>query len=182
MELFMLLQIVFAPNTIFKQIAQPVKEVTAEIRQIVDDMFHTLEHEKAVGIGANMVGILKRIAVVNLHPNGKSDPHCFINPEIIWHSEETQIFTEASLCFPGISAEITRSKAIKIKYLDYHGKEKQLEAEGFFATVIQHEIDYLNGKVFLDYLSKMKRDNLLKKMQKFIKQHPPHVHGEHCHH
>lgn len=89
---------------------------------------------------------------------------------------------ERSLSFPGIEAPITRSKAIKINYLDYHGNKQELEAQDFLATVIQHEVDYLNGKVFLDHLSKLKRDTLLKKMLKYIKMHPPHVHGSSCRH
>jgi len=81
---------------------------------------------------------------------------------------KTQVFEEASLCFPGIAAKITRSKEIEISYLDYHGKSQHLKAEGFLATVIQHEIDYLNGRIFLDYLSKLKREMLIKKMYKYM--------------
>jgi peptide deformylase len=160
------LPLVFAPNKIFKQIAQPVEVVNDDIRKLVDQMFNTMYREKAVGLGANMVGILKRIVVVDLKEENILKPYTFINPEITWSSEETQIFTEASVCFLGIKAEITRPKSIKLTYLDYEGNSKELEASGFFSTVIQHEIDYLNGKVFLDYLSKLKRDTLLKKMEK----------------
>ncbi len=177
-----LLQIIYAPNEIFQKTAQPVKEVNADIRQIVDDMFHTMEVEKAVGIGANMVGILKRIVVIDLRENNISKPFCLINPEITWSSDENQTIEEASLCFPGIAAPITRPNVIKVKYLDYNGNAQESAFEGFPATVIQHEIDYLDGKVFLDHLSKMKRDILIKKMQKFMKNHRPHVHGAGCHH
>jgi len=176
------LDIISAPNPIFRTKAEPVAEVNDEIREIVDQMFATMEFERAVGLGANMVGILKRIAVVDLHEGGVSKPYCFINPEITWSSEETNTQEEASLSFAGISAEITRPKAIKVKYLDRDGKQQELEADGFLACVIQHEIDYLDGKTFLDHLSKMKRDMLVKKMLKHIKMYPPHVHGDHCNH
>ncbi|ABV75004.1 Polypeptide deformylase [Rickettsia akari str. Hartford] len=129
-----------------------------------------------------MVGILKRIAIVELHENNKSSPIVLINPEITYFSEAKQTFIECSLSFPGIEASITRSKVIKVKYLDYDGNKQELDAEGFLATVIQHKIDYLNGKTFLDYLSKLKRDMLLKKMLKHIKLHPPHIHGNTCRH
>lgn len=177
-----ILSIVYAPNPIFKKKAEKIETVTDDIRKIADDMLQTMQFERAVGLGANMLGITKAIAVVDLNEGGVSRPYVFINPEIYWKSQETQTFEEASLSFPGISANITRPYAIKIKYLDYDGTSKDLEAEGFFASVIQHEVDYLNGITFLDHLSKMKRDMLIKKMEKFIKQHPPHVHSEHCHH
>jgi peptide deformylase len=174
--------LVYAPNPIFKKKAEPVEKVDDAIRALVDDMFKTLEFEQGAGMGANMVGILKRIAIVDLCEDGASNPYTFINPEIVWHSEETQEHEEASLCFPGISAKITRPETIKVRYLDYDGKPQELKAEGFLATVIQHEIDYLDGITFLDHLSKMKRDMLIKKMKKHIKQHPPHVHGASCNH
>ncbi|MEI6188198.1 MAG: peptide deformylase [Alphaproteobacteria bacterium] len=177
-----LLQIVYAPNAIFQQIAQPVKEVDHNVRQLVDNMFHTMAFEKAVGMGANMVGILQRIVVIDLRENNVSKPFCLINPEITWRSDQNQTFEEAFLCFPSIAAPISRPNAIKVKYLDYDGKTQESSFEGFPATVIQHEMDYLDGKVFLDYLSKMKRDMLIKKMQKYIKSHQPHVHGAGCNH
>jgi peptide deformylase len=177
-----ILPIVYAPNDIFNKKAEMVKAVDDAIRLLVDRMLKTMYVEKAVGLGANMVGVLKRIAVVDLQDDGKRVPYIFINPEITWHSEDKQIFKESSLSFPGIEAEIARPKAIKINYLDYQGNKQELEAEGFLATVIQHEVDYLDGKTFLDYISKLKRDMLLKKMIKHIKFYPPHVHGVHCNH
>ncbi|MDB2414455.1 peptide deformylase [Rickettsiales bacterium] len=177
-----LLPLVYAPNKIFQEKALPVEKVDDEIRELIDDMFETLYFEQAVGIGANMVGILRRIAIVDMYEDGKPNPYVFINPEITYRSKETQTFEEASICYRGISAKITRPSSIKVKYLDKEGKNQELEANGFFASVIQHEIDYLDGKVYLDYLSKMKRDMLLKKMDKYIKMHPPHIHSASCNH
>ncbi|WP_341789952.1 peptide deformylase [Rickettsia endosymbiont of Polydrusus tereticollis] len=174
--------IIYAPNEIFKKQAEYIDVVDDNIRIIIDKMLKTMQIEKAVGLGANMVGILKRIAIVDLYENNKSSPIILINPEIIYFSEEKQSFMERSLSFPGIDANITRSKTIKVKYLDYEGNKQELNAEGFLATVIQHEVDYLNGKVFLDYLSKLKRDTLLKKMGKHLKLHPPHIHSAGCRH
>ena len=177
-----LLSLVYAPNPIFKQKAEVVTVVDDTIRQLVADLFETMAFEQAVGMGANMVGVLKRVAVVDLNENGVSAPMAFINPEIVWQSDEMQEHEEASLCFVGISAKIMRPKAIRMRYLDRDGKPQEIEAEGFLSSVIQHEVDYLNGIVFLDHLSKMKRDMLLKKMHKHLKHHPPHIHGAGCNH
>ncbi len=177
-----LLPLTYAPDPIFKKKAAPIAKITDEIRKLADDMLETMAVEKAVGIGANMVGEPKQIAVVDLCEGDVSKPYVFINPEIVWASEETQTQEEASICFVAISAKITRPRAIKVKYLDYDGNAQELEAEDFFACVIQHEVDYLHGVTFLDHLSKMKRDMLMKKMLKHIKAHPPHVHGPDCRH
>lgn len=192
-KIMTILQIITAPNPIFKTKCEKVTAVSPEIQKIADDMLETLAAEKAFGLGANMLGITKALAVVHLPDveglkEDEKKPYVFINPEIIEASKESQTFEEGSLSFPFISAPITRPKSIKVKYLDYNGSEQTLSAEGFFATVIQHEIDYLNGKVFLDYLSPLKRDMLLKKMQKGLKfgalnggcGSEGHVHSEAC--
>jgi peptide deformylase len=176
------LQLVYAPDPIFKQKAAPVEAVNDDVRQLVDDMLETLAYEKAVGMGANMVGVLKRIAVVDLCEDGVSKPYVFINPEIVSASEQMQENEEASICFVAISAKVKRPQSIQLRYLDRDGQPQELSAEGFFACVIQHELDYLDGVTFLDHLSKMKRDMLMKKMQKHIKANPPHVHGPGCNH
>ena len=165
------LQLVLGPDPILKQKAAPVSEITEEIKTIVSDMFDTLYERRGLGIGANMVGILKRIVVIDLQENGEKSPVACINPEIIWSSDKLETREEASLCFPGISAEVKRPDAIKVQYLDLGGNKQEIEAEGWLATVLQHEIEYLDGKVYLDHLSKMKRDRLIKKMQKKIRSH-----------
>ena len=176
------LPIIYAPHIIFRTKAEPVVLVDDDVRKLVDDMFDTMYFEGAIGLGANMVGALKRVAVVDLREKEVKSPYTFINPIITWRSDEMQTYNERSFSFPGISADISRPKAIKIRYLDYAGEEKELEADGFFATVIQHEVDYLDGKIFIDYLSKIKQDILLRKMQKYLKNHTPHIHGAHCNH
>lgn len=164
------LNLVYAPNPIFKKKAAPVEVVDDETRSILDDMLETLYHENAVGLGANMLGILKRLIVVDIQEDGKKTPYQMVNPEITWCSDTVQNFQEGSLSYPGIAAEIERPDAIKVRYLDRDGIEQELKAKGWLATVIQHEMDYLDGKVYLDYLSPLKRNMLLKKMKKHIKQ------------
>ena len=175
-----MLPLIYAPNKIFQEIAQPVKEVNDDIRHIIDEMFKTLKIENAIGLGANMVGILQRIIVIDWKK--ENIKISMVNPVISYFSEEMQEFTEGSLSFPGIEAKISRPKKIKLSYLDYNNQKQEMEAEGFLATLIQHEIDYLDGKIFYDYLSKIKRDRLIIKMKKFLKKHPPHIHDEHCNH
>jgi peptide deformylase len=177
-----MLQIIYAPNPVFKQKAQAVVQISEEIKEVANLMLDTMYGERALGLASNMVGVKWQIVVLDLRENDVKHPYVMINPEIIERSSETISYEEASISFPGIIATIERSSWIKVKYLDLGNKEHILEADGLLSRVIQHEVDYLNGVVFLDYLSKMKRDFLIKKMEKYIKNNPPHVHGAHCHH
>ncbi|WP_262691701.1 peptide deformylase [Kordiimonas aestuarii] len=176
------LELILAPNPIFRKKAVPIAEVTDEVRQHADQMLEIMYMNRGIGIGANMVGLLKRIVVLDLQLEGKRSPLVCINPEIIWQSDVTSSNEEASLSFPGISAQITRPDAVRVRYLDLDGKQQELDADGWLATVLQHEMEYLDGRTYLDNLSKMKRDLLVKKMQKYIKQSGHHVHGPNCGH
>ena len=155
-----------APSPIFRQKATEVTEFGDDLRVLTEQMLEVLYREKGIGLGANMVGLLKRIIVVDLQEEGKRKPLICINPVITDHSTETSKQEEASLCFPGIRAEINRPAEIEVAYQDVEGGKHTLRADGWLATVIQHEMEYLDGRTFLDNLSKMKRDRLLKKMQK----------------
>lgn len=181
------LDLVIAPNPIFKQQAETVdfKAEGDAIKPLIADLFDTLYHEKGLGLAATMVGILKRIVVVDLMEDGEKCPKAYINPEVIYASDECQDHVEASLCYPGIEATITRPKHIKVSYLDEEGNACEEEAEDFRATVIQHEIDYLNGRVFLEYVKPVKRQMLITKMKKYKKMLANgrvHVHGPDCGH
>ncbi|WP_262695240.1 peptide deformylase [Kordiimonas aquimaris] len=177
------LDLVIGPDPVFRQKALPVKVIDDEIRELCDNMLETLYAERGIGIGANMVGILKRVIVVDLQEEGVRKPLICINPKIIKASKEMEAREEASLCFPGIRAEIKRPNTITLSYQDQSGEKHTLEASDWLATVIQHEIEYLDGRTFLDNLSKMKRDRLLKKMHKQLKHNhdcdDPHCSHEH---
>ena len=153
-------------NPIFRKKAKPVGNVDDEVRAELAAMFDILYTERGVGIGANMVGLLKRIAVVDLQEERARQPLALIDPRITWSSEEMQTHMEASLCWPGISAEVTRPSRIKLTYLDETGAQRDMQAEGWLAQVIQHEIDYLDGVIFPDHLPKVKRDMVLRKIRK----------------
>lgn len=163
------LKLIFGPNPIFSTSAEVVTLFNDDLLALTRDMVETLYTENAVGIGANMVGQLKRIIVIDLQENGQRNPQIFINPAIISSSDDTQCHKEASVCFPGISAPITRPRKITLTYQDCTGSDHQMTAQDYLATVIQHETDYLNGIIFLDHLSAIKRKMLLKKTVKFQK-------------
>jgi peptide deformylase len=178
-----LLPLVIAPNPIFKQKAEAVSAVDSSIQKLMDDMLETMYSEHGIGIAGNMVGVLKRLVVIDLFDNKKHDPIFMANPEVVAVSEEKQVVEEASICFPGIYAKVSRPKKITVKYLDYNNQPQTLEAEGLLSSCIQHEIDYLDGVTFVDYLSPVKRDVLLRKMKKIVKKgFAPHVHTAACNH
>ncbi len=160
------LPLVLAPNPIFRKKALKVTVVDDLVRTHIKDMFATLYAENGLGLGANMVGLLKQIIVIDLKENGQSAPIAMINPELLEISKEMQIFNEASLSFPGISADISRPDWVRVQYLNEQGQLQIVKADGFFATVIQHEMDYLQGRTYLDHLSRTKRDALMRKYLK----------------
>ncbi len=169
------LQLFFGTDPGLKHKALPVENVNDEILETIKNMYETLYEFKGIGMAANMVGIFKKIIIIDLQEDGKKTPITLINPELTWASDTKETKEEASLCFPGISAKIERSNAIKVSFRDTEGNTQELAAEGWLATVIQHEMDYLEGKSYLDHLSKMKKDRLIKKMIKMHKR--PHTHS-----
>lgn len=164
------LKIVFYPDERLRAVADVISVVDDSIRKIIDDMFETMYHDNGIGLAANQVGILKRVIVMDTEyhraPDGARAPFCLVNPEISSASAETSSYNEGCLSIPGVYADVVRPKEVRVKYLDYNGESKEVEATGLLATCIQHEIDHINGKLFVDYLSPFKRNHLLKKMRK----------------
>ncbi|MBL1277165.1 MAG: peptide deformylase [Ectothiorhodospiraceae bacterium] len=162
------LNILHFPDPKLRQKALPVAEVNDEIRTLVDDMFETMYAAPGIGLAAVQVNVLKRVITIDISED-KDQPHCFINPEII-DSSGSEEMEEGCLSVPGIYENVFRAEKITVSYLDRDGKTVQLEAEGLLSVCIQHEIDHLNGKLFVDYLSEMKRSRIRKKMEK-LRQH-----------
>ncbi len=155
--------------------AEFLKTLTREDKDIINNMIETLyATENAVGLAANQVAILKMIFVLDIDwvkkENAKKNPMVFINPEIIWESEEDEILSEGCLSFPGIEAEIYRSVKIKLKYRDINFDEKIIDAEGFFARAIQHETDHLNGVLIVDRMATLKKKLISGKLHKLKSQ------------
>ena len=158
------------PHPILKKIAEKVTVVDDQVRQFMDDMLETMYVESGVGLAAPQVGVSKRIVVIDVAMEGeKPNPLYFVNPEIVWRSDETEVCEEGCLSIPEQRAEVERPASVKVKYLDYNGKEQELLAEGFLAVAVQHELDHLDGILYIDHLSRLKRQMLLKKLEKLRK-------------
>lgn len=164
------MKLVYGPHPIFKEKSQNVSKITTEIIDLSKCLEALLYSEGAVGVAAPMVGVLNRVISYDLQENDNKNPVKMINPEIIWTNDEKQTFEEGSICFPGVTLKIERPKQIKVKYLDIESNERELEAEGWLSTVIQHEIDYLDGKTIFGHLSPMKQKMAYKKTRKFQKE------------
>jgi peptide deformylase len=159
--------ILTAPDPRLKAVSEPVEKVDAEMRTLIDDMIETMYGADGIGLAAIQVGVPKRVLVLDIdQKDGKKNPRAFINPVITWASEETATFEEGCLSIPEIWDEVERPARIKAEYLDREGKKQVLEAEGLLAVCLQHEMDHLEGILFVDHLSKLKRSMAMKKLQK----------------
>ena len=163
--------IVIEPDPILRKKSNILEKVDDELRILLDDMLETMYAAPGIGLAAVQIGILKRLIVIDISKDKeKKNPIFLINPEIIFKSKKTSIYEEGCLSLPGYFAEIERPEECHIKYIDYDGKKKEMKANGLLATCIQHEIDHLNGKLFIDYLSKLKKDMIIKKLVKHKKE------------
>ena len=160
-------KILTEPNKILRQISKNVENVDKEIQILMDDMLETVYAAPGIGLAAIQIGVPKRVIVIDItRDNEKKNPIYFINPEIVWKENEVSTYEEGCLSVPNQFAEINRPKGCHVKYLDYFGEPKLLKAEGLLATCIQHEIDHLEGILFIDYLSKLKKSMIVKKLSK----------------
>lgn len=160
-------EIIILPDKRLRSVSKPVAGVDSGIRTLVDDMFETMYKAPGIGLAAIQVAVPARVVVMDLSKREEnSEPRVFINPEITWRSEETSHYEEGCLSIPDIQEDVERPARVKVRYLDLDGKSQEADAEGLFATCIQHEIDHLNGVLFIDYISKLKRDRIIKKFGK----------------
>ena len=155
------------PNKLLRQVSKPVKKVGKEEQKLMDDMLETMYEANGIGLAAIQVGIPKRIIVMDISKNeNKKEPLYFVNPVIKNKDIIKSTYEEGCLSVPNQFAEIDRPKNCEIEYLDYNGEKKLLKAEGLLATCIQHEMDHLEGILFIDYLSKLKKSMIIKKLSK----------------
>jgi peptide deformylase len=163
--------ILILPDKRLRLKSEPVGTITPEIRTLVEDMFETMYEAPGIGLAAIQVGVPKRIVTMDLSKKeGEKNPRVFINPEITWASEEGSVYEEGCLSIPEVHEDVERPAKVRFTYMDLDGKPQEAEAEGLFATCIQHEVDHLNGKLFIDHISKLKRDRIVKKFAKAAKR------------
>ena len=159
--------ILTVPNPILKQVSKPVAEVTDATRALMDDMLETMYAAPGIGLAAIQIGEPLNVIVMDLARDGeKPQPKFFVNPEILESVEETQPYNEGCLSVPEVYEDIDRPERVQVTYLDYNGERVTEWAEGLYAVCIQHEMDHLKGVVFIDYLSRLKRDRAVKKVRK----------------
>lgn len=160
-------EILVVPNPVLKQVSQPVDKVDDALRALMDDMLETMYEAPGIGLAAIQIGVPKRVIVMDLAgPDEEKAPRYFVNPEILWASDDTAPYEEGCLSIPEIYDEVERPARVKLKYLNYQGDEVIEDAEGLFAVCIQHEMDHLEGVLFIDHLSRLKRDRAVAKVKK----------------
>lgn len=177
------LPIYIAPAAVLKKVADPVEAVNDDLKKLMDDMLETMYRAPGIGLAAPQVGVSKRVLVLDVEqPRGpddedlpdisarKGNPICFVNPEILWSSAEPNVYDEGCLSLPGQYAEIERPKKVRVKYVTYDGQQAELEADGLLATCLQHEIDHLDGVLFVDHLSTLKRNMIMRRLKKWTKE------------
>jgi peptide deformylase len=166
-----ILPIITLPDPRLRKVSQPVERVDAEIRRLLDDMLETMYEAPGIGLAAIQVGVPKRVITLDLAK--KDEPHApqvFINAEVVSSSEERATYEEGCLSIPDYYDEVERPAKVRVRYTDLEGKTQEIEADGLLATCLQHEIDHINGVLFIDHLSKLKRDRIIKKFAKAAKR------------
>ena len=162
--------ILILPDKRLRQVSKPVAKIDSSIKKLVADMFETMYDAPGIGLAAIQIGEPRRIVTMDLSKKeGETQPQVFINPEIVDESDDKSVHEEGCLSIPEYYEEVERPASVTVKYLDLDGKQHEVKATGLFATCIQHEIDHLNGVLFIDHISKLKRDRVVKKFTKAAK-------------
>ena len=172
--------ILVLPDKRLRFVSEPVTALDKELRALADDMFETMYAAPGIGLAAIQIGVPKRIVTIDLAKNDEpKNPQVYINPEVTWTSDEKATYEEGCLSIPEYYEEVERPSRVKVKYMGLDGKTHEIEAEGLLATCLQHEIDHINGVLFIDHISKLKRDLVVKKFKKAAKRAdekaPPHT-------
>jgi peptide deformylase len=163
--------IIILPDKRLRLVSKPAKANDPELRALVDDMFETMYEAPGIGLAAIQVGVAKRVIVMDLaKKDDPKEPMVFINPEVLWSSDEKATYEEGCLSIPEFYEEVERPAKVRVMFLDRAGAEQEIEASGLMATCLQHEIDHLNGVLFIDHISKLKRDRVIKKFIKAAKR------------
>lgn len=162
-----ILPIITIPDPVLRKISDPVERVDDAVVKLLDDMLETMYAAPGVGLAAIQVGIPKRILVLDVADDGEEkSPIAMINPEIVGLGTKTRLYEEGCLSIPDVRVEIERPETVTVRYIDRHGKVQELSADGLLATAVQHELDHLDGQLIIDFLSRLKRDMIIRKFKK----------------
>ena len=163
--------ILIIPDKRLRVKSEAVKTVDKPLRAVIDDMFETMYAAPGIGLAAIQIGVPQRVVTMDLAKKDEpKQPQVFINPEVVWASDEKATYEEGCLSIPEYYEEVERPKAVKVRFLDIDLKPQEIEAEGLLSTCLQHEIDHINGVLFIDHISKLKRDMVMKKFKKAAKK------------
>jgi peptide deformylase len=167
----MIRPLVILPDPVLRQVSKPVEQVDDDLRKLADDMLETMYDAPGIGLAAIQIGIPLRMLVIDLaREDEPKAPHVFINPEIVARGDESSIHEEGCLSIPDYYAEVERPGEVTVSYVDRDGKKQEIAADDMMATCLQHEIDHLNGVLFIDHLSKLKRDMVVRKFKKLARE------------
>ena len=159
--------LIILPDPILRQVSKPIETFDGEVKKLADDRLEPMYDAPGIGLAAIQIGVPKRVIVMDIAgPDEEKAPRYFVNPEIVWSSEDTAPYEEGCLSIPDIYDEVERPARVKLKYLNYQGEEVVEDADGLFAVCIQHEMDHLEGVLFIDHLSRLKRDRAVAKVKK----------------
>ena len=160
-------KIITVPNETLRKISNPIENLGVNEKKLIKNLFDTMYEAKGIGLAAIQIGIPKRVVVIDISKdNEKKNPYCFINPVIKKLSSETSVYEEGCLSIPETYIEIERPKIVNVEYIDEEGKKKEIQCDGLLSTCIQHKIQHCDGKLIIDFLSKLKKDFLIKKLKK----------------
>ena len=163
--------LVILPDPVLRQESEAVESVTDDIRALAKDMLDTMYDAPGVGLAAIQIGVAKRVVTIDTNKEEEArSPTVYINPEIVWSSETLRVYDEGCLSIPEFYGEVERPDRVRVRYMNLDGETVEKEADGLLATCLQHEIDHLNGVLFIDHLSKLKRDRVIKKFAKAAKR------------
>lgn len=170
--------LVILPDSQLRLVSAPVATITPEIRKLAEDMLETMYDAPGIGLAAIQIGEPVRLITIDVSKKSDDDeetpkaPMVFVNPEVTWSSDELSVYEEGCLSIPEYYAEVERPASVRVKYVDRDGREQEIKAEGLMATCLQHEIDHLNGVLFIDHISKLKRDMVMRKFRKLARDKP----------
>lgn len=165
--------LIILPDPLLRQVSKSVERVDDSLRRLADDMLETMYDAPGIGLAAIQIGLPMRLLVIDLaKEDDEPAPHVFVNPEILESSDERSVYEEGCLSIPEYYAEVERPASVRVKYVDRDGRGQEIKAEGLMATCLQHEIDHLNGVLFIDHISKLKRDMVMRKFRKLARDKP----------